>query len=87
VGNSSDKERRGRTNGSAPFYGMPKNPRVTGMSQQRGGRGVVDVGCSFFHVLSAGSILTAKALSLSRITLRAKGVFSVVVLVTGRFAG
>jgi len=57
------------------------------MSQQRGGRGVVDVGCSFFHVLSAGSILTAKALSLSRITLRAKGVFSVVVLVTGRFAG
>ena len=31
-----------------PFYGMAKNPRVTEMSQQRGGRGVVDVGCSLF---------------------------------------
>ena len=69
-----------------PFYGMAKNPRVTEMSQQRGGRGVVDVGCSLFarplgRHSSHGQSAVAEQYHDTR-----KVVFSMIVLVRGRFA-
>ena len=56
------------------------------MSQQRGERGVVDVGCSFFarslgRHYSHGQSAVAEQYHDTR-----KVVFSMIVLVTGRFA-
>ena len=63
-----------------PFYGVPQNPWVTEMSQQRGGRGVVDVGCGFVCTFPRQALFSRP----SRAT--RKAVLSMIVLVTGRFA-